>query len=378
MRVTFVIPEPNLAGGTRMIAQHADNLRRRGHSVTLVSTPPWDLALKTKLGVLARGGGWPKARKRLPSHLDGLGLEHRVLNRRRPVVDADLPDADVVIATWWETAPGVARLSPSKGAKTYFVQHYEAELGQDAAGVDATLRLPLQKVVVAKWLADLARDQFDDPDALVAPNGLDVARFDAPVRGRQPRPTVGMSYSDNPSKGWATGLRAYRLAAERVPGLRLVAFGTSRPKPGDLPEDAEFILDPPQDHIRDIYAATDVYLATSLSEGYCLPPVEAMGCRCPAVSTRVGGLPEVIQHGLNGYLVDPEDAEGLADGVVRVLDRPEAAWKAMSDSAYARAREITSEDATDVFEQALFTAVERQRGARPTPAHPSASTAAGK
>jgi glycosyltransferase involved in cell wall biosynthesis len=366
MRVTFVLPDANLGGGTRMIAQHADNLRRRGHSVFVVSQPVGDTTLRQKVASLVRGRGWPPPPGPIASHLDGLDVEHHVLKRARPVTDRDVPDADVVVATWWETAEWVHLLSSRKGAKAYFIQHYEALLGMPEDRVAATWRLPMQKIVCARWLAELARDRFGDPGAIVARNGLDVGLFDAPERGRHPRPTVGMLYSESEAKGCDAGFAALELASRRVEGLQLRMFGWPDP-PASLPVPlkSEYAKRPPQDLLSAIYADCDAWLCPSRREGYHMPPLEAMACRCPAVATRVGGPADVIEDGVNGYLVDVDDVRGLADRLVELLELPEPSWKRMSDAAYARAREFTSSDSTDAFEEALLAAVERAGGHRP-------------
>ena len=358
MRVTFVLPDANLGGGTRVIAEYAKHLQRRGHSVFIVSTPPWNMKLRHKIKTVLRGQPWVKPRSRMPSHLDGLDLNHHVLKRRRPVADRDVPDADVVIATWWETAPGVARLSSRKGAKAYFIQQYEVNFGQPTDQVDATWRLPMQKIVCARWLADVARDRFDDPSAIVSPNGLDLDLFHAPKRGRQEQPTVGMLYHPVPNKGWDIGTSALKIVQRSFPNLKLLTFGTADPG-SSLPSFGEYTRHPSQIQIRDIYSRCDLWLCASRSEGYHLPPHEAMGCRCPVVSTSVGGSMELIEEGVNGYLVNVDDVDALADRAGRVLGLSEPEWLPMSDAAYATAGKSTWSDATDVFEQALFTTVER-------------------
>ena len=89
------------------------------------------------------------------SPFDDLGLEHRVLERSRAVRDRDVPEADVVVATWWETAEWVAGLAPSKGAKVYFVQGHEIYPWLPQKRCRATYRLPLRKIVVSRWLREI-------------------------------------------------------------------------------------------------------------------------------------------------------------------------------------------------------------------------------
>jgi glycosyltransferase involved in cell wall biosynthesis len=78
-----------------------------------------------------------------------------------------------------------------------------------------------------------------------------------------------------------------------------------------------------------------------------------MACRCPVVSTSVGGPIDIIENGLNGYLVPVADAKALADRMVDVLTYGEEQWRAMSDAAIATATHYTWDDATDLLENAL-------------------------
>jgi hypothetical protein len=109
MRITFVLPTVAMAGGNKVIVIYAQKVMQNGHIVKLVSPPPRSIALRAKIGSLLRGNGGPIDVKRPPSQLDGSGLDHTILDRWRPVTDNDVPDADVVIATWWETAEWVAK-----------------------------------------------------------------------------------------------------------------------------------------------------------------------------------------------------------------------------------------------------------------------------
>ena len=77
--------------------------------------------------------------------------------------------------------------------------------------------------------------------------------------------------------------------------------------------------------IEDYLQVADIGLYTSETESFCLGILEAMCFGCPSVSTRVGGIPEVITDGETGLLVPPHDADALAAAIVRLLrDHPYA------------------------------------------------------
>lgn len=361
MRVNFVLPEDNLGGGNRVIAMYAKHLRRQGHQVVVVSLPRRLPLLRDRIKSLLTGQGWPTAGPG-PSYFDPVEVEHLVINSRRPITDRDLPDADVVVATWWETAEWVAKLSPRKGAKAYLIQQVESNFpGQPADRVEATWRLRMQKIVVSQWLTEVARDRFGDSTSIIVPNGIDLDLFHAPHRGKQPHPTVGFLYAPNsPHKGTATALSVIDAASRRIPGLHVRAFGFGYQAPSaPLPRGSEYYRRPPQHTLREIYGGCDVWLCTSTSEGYHLPPHEAMACRCPVVSTRVGGPMDLIEDGVTGYLVDVNDSSGLTNGLVEILGLPEPAWKRMSEAAYESVKNFTWNKATILFERALEVAIER-------------------
>ena len=163
MRITFVLPEPWLSGGIKIVVNYAEAMQRRGHDVRIVVRPNYDpILFRRKVKSFVLGRGWPADPSVEPSFLDSAKVPVHITRMRRPIDDRDVPDADVVVATWWETAEWVARLSPSKGAKAYLIQQYEANFDQPIDRVDATWRLPLHKITISQWLVDMARDRFGD------------------------------------------------------------------------------------------------------------------------------------------------------------------------------------------------------------------------
>ena len=71
--------------------------------------------------------------------------------------------------------------------------------------------------------------------------------------------------------------------------------------------------------VQDILLMADVYVHPSRSEGLGSALLEASVAGLPLVGSRVGGIPEIVQHGVNGLLVDADDAEQLADAIELIL-----------------------------------------------------------
>jgi N-acetyl-alpha-D-glucosaminyl L-malate synthase BshA len=90
--------------------------------------------------------------------------------------------------------------------------------------------------------------------------------------------------------------------------------------------------------IEDYLQAADLGLFTSDSESFCLSILEAMCFGCPSVATRVGGIPEVVEHGLSGILVAPGDVAALARSMEALIADP-ARRIAMGEAGRRRARE---------------------------------------
>ncbi|MBD2022178.1 glycosyltransferase family 4 protein [Leptolyngbya sp. FACHB-36] len=358
MKITFVMGSGfTLSGGDRVIAMYADRLQKRGHDVFVISRPSFSPKWQHQVRSLIKGKGWLPKPEKTASHFDHLNVPHALIDEFRPVVDADVPDADVVIATWWETAEWVATFSARKGVKAYFIQHHEVFDYLPKERVRATYRLPLHKITIAQWLVDLMQTEYGDPNVCCVPNSVDTDLFSAPLRDKQSIPTIGMLYNLTPWKGCDISLKAFEIAAQTISNLRLVALGEFTLSPElPLPPETEYVYRPDQTLLKDTYAKCDAWLFASRLEGFGLPILEAMACRTPVIGTPAGAAPELLTDGA-GILVEPEDPEAMAQAIVRLCNLPNSEWKTMSDAAYYKATHYTWEDATDQFEAALYQAV---------------------
>ena len=295
-----------VAGGVRAILTYADRLAGLGHDVTLV--------------VPAGGRGaawWRNVQRAGPEWMPG--LRARVAWVARWSADA-LPDADVLVATAWQSAPVVAAAPARCGAKLYLVQHYESLYHGEPAAVDATYRLPLAKVVISTWLRDVMRERFDsDAEVLVTP--VDRALFRrVPVQVTTSRPRVLMLHHDYAWKGVADGLAVVARVKERVPALWLVGFGVKPPR--RRPAYDEFHVDPPQTALAALYSGCDLYLCPSWDEGLGMPPMEAMACGAALVTYDNGGCRDYARDGQTALVAPRRDAAALTTALARLAADP--------------------------------------------------------
>lgn len=358
MKISFILPTLDLSGGIKVATTYVRGLAGLGHSVNVISPPPIRTPVLRKFRSLARGYGWPTDRATVPAFEDAPDrVREFVLDRWRPVEDEDVPDGDAVIATWWETAEWVAKLSETKGRKFYFVQGHEVFPYLPVERSRATYRLPMHQIVVSRWLREIMEREYGSIDVDVVPNSVDRTIFFARGREKQGRPTVGTLYSSASMKRIDLVTRALRDLQTQIPDLHVLVFGAERPS-GELNElnHLEFFYRPSQTEIREIYSSCDVWVSGSESEGFNLTTMEAMACGTPVVATPTGWPFEALKSYQNGVLIDFDNAEQMRDAIAWILSVDAATWKKLSHNAESSAAHGSWAESCLLFEKALVQA----------------------
>lgn len=358
MRITFILPgypwRP--IGGFRVVYEYANHLVARGHEVTVVHPkrlPNWNPPppnfyrwLRKKAGYVRNLIFRPKVRWQ--------PIDKRVKMLYVPEPTAKyIPDAEVVFATFWATAELVIEYPSSKGRKSYLIQHYEIWDGPKER-VDATWRLPLKKIVIAKWLYDKGFELGVSPeDMFHIPNGINhkIFQLERPIESRPYR--IAMMFSSIEWKGGWDGVKAIELVRREFPSLQAVLFGVSS-RPRALPRWIEYYQNPRQDIlVKEIYNKSAIYLCPSWTEGWHLPPAEAMACGCAVISTDIGGVRDYAEHEKTALLSPPRDPEALAKNLLRVLEDDDLRIK-LAKAGHEKIKEFTWERSTDLLEQFLL------------------------
>jgi N-acetyl-alpha-D-glucosaminyl L-malate synthase BshA len=179
--------------------------------------------------------------------------------------------------------------------------------------------------------ADTYRELRVTRDIRVIPNFLDCAtsrrRDAAQLRGcLAPAGTKVVMHISNfrPVKRATAVVEIFARIRRQVPA-RLVMVGdgpdvaeaTRLARALGVGEDVEFLGE--QDQVVPLLSAADVFLLPSVQESFGLAALEAMSCEVPVVASRVGGLPEVVDDGVTGFLHEPADLDGMAASALRLL-----------------------------------------------------------
>jgi glycosyltransferase involved in cell wall biosynthesis len=180
--------------------------------------------------------------------------------------------------------------------------------------------LRASRVVFAKSKALQARLVAEGIESVIDYNGIDREKFQPRDRAEACR-QLGIDpklrrvlYVGNllPVKGPTVLARA----AEQVKDIEVVFVGSGLEKIAT----GRSIGARPHEEIPLWMNASDVLCLPSLNEGLPNVALEAMACGLPVVASRVGGVPEIVREGVNGFLVPPSDSKALAEALRRALD----------------------------------------------------------
>jgi glycosyltransferase involved in cell wall biosynthesis len=229
-----------------------------------------------------------------------------------------IPDCDVNVATFCWTAPPT--YYSGKGRGFYLVQNYEPWFFEDAKTQEraaATYLLPLKKLCVSKWLTEKV-------GGVNIGNGINLAKFK-----QQKTPKLYDIMVIQRSSGWKGD---YTAILEALGKKRLKVFVA-----GGGVSDADLVS---------AYNSSRVFLFLSKFEGFGYPPLEAMACGTPVITT---ACLEFATHLSNTYVLEKDYT---VDDVLRAVDevsRDDALYERLVKNGLATAQEFDFQKVVDRF-----------------------------
>jgi glycosyltransferase involved in cell wall biosynthesis len=271
-----------------------------------------------------------------------------------------LQDSDVTIATFYPTAYSV--FTGGSGFRFYYIQNYEPLMYMQSDSpfsrlvnrlmttvADGTYRLPLNWLVNSSWANDLLKKKFNRQGTLVFP-AIDHETFHPRQAFRKNKKKRVICLGKTaPAKGLNDGLSAMKLAHKKMSNLELILYG-SEPSVR-IPVPGEYVFRPSDDELARLYSSADLVICPSWFESFPLPPLEAMACGVPVVTTRYG-TEDYAFDDQNCLVVPPKRPKLLSEAILKILLKDDLAEK-LRKEGLKTAQQFTWERTTDRVEQIL-------------------------
>jgi N-acetyl-alpha-D-glucosaminyl L-malate synthase BshA len=306
-------------------------------SYPLFDHPPYTLALATKMGEVAEQASLDllHVHYAIPHSVSALLARMMASPRRLPFITT-LHGTDITLVGSDRSYLPITRFSIEQSDGVTAISNYL----RDRTLKEFEIKRPIE--VIPNFVnCDLYKKSEDaSARARWAPGGEPILMHLSNFR---------------PVKRLTDVVEIFALVREKIPAkLVLIGDGPDRGaaeyivRKKRLSKDVLFLGK--QDRVHEKLGLADLFLLPSDEESFGLAALEAMACEVPVVATNVGGLPEVVKHGLDGYLFEPRDVDTAAKYALEILTRPDRG-RLMGQMARASARrQYCSNDIIPLYE----------------------------
>jgi glycosyltransferase involved in cell wall biosynthesis len=295
MKVVIPVADLHIGGGCKVLVEVAQALQSRGHEVEIV---------------MPKGGRvhypLPCPLKLIPS----LSEEY-------------IPYGDIVLPNFYTTFAPAYKAWPdqcvrlSLGFEPYWVR--------DKQQAHWTYRQGVPVISISRWLDDQIYKHAKVRTTVINPGIDPEIYFPAADQHRNSNRTKTILYiARDPAAGYelkgfndfAASLHCLKKIWDGNFFVHMICPGGEVPLPG-IPHRKFFPKSEKQ--MADLYRTADLFVSSSWFEAFSLPPLEAMACGTPVVTTNSGGVLDFCTHMVSSYVVRPKDPPSLAKGIMNVL-----------------------------------------------------------
>lgn len=319
---------------------------------------------------------------------DAHDVEVTVLKGMSPngTLDPEIPDLRSHLASrsddsiicpigWANTFTIEAVLAERRNRIVAFIPHFQPTETVPFAEGELRLRLDTQLelilgtadvvVTISTEEAALLQSRCKG-DVVVSLHGVDPYLFRDTTQFKEP---IALFVGDlkEPRKRLSLTIDVFRKIRERIAGLKLFVIGRcDNPEElrSQLPTDVQdaivlvgYVSD---EQLADYYSRASLFINTASYEAFCIPLIESMACGAIPLATRTGGVPSVIDDGVTGFLLDPDDPCSDIERILPRLCNSEQVDQLRLEARLAAHRDFRWSTSADVFKRALDSATARR------------------
>jgi glycosyltransferase involved in cell wall biosynthesis len=236
-----------------------------------------------------------------------------------------IPHGDIVLTNYYITFMPAFQAWPEQCVR--LCQGFEPYWVPDKDYAIWTYAQKVPIISISHWLDQQISNHVNMHSSAVVNLGVDRSIFHpaAPNRVKSSRRKRVILYiARDPKLGYAVKgfydfYKAMKLINKKYKGKFIVHMICPENKLS-LPGIEHRVFQPKSDQeMANLYRHADVFVSTSWVEGFGLPPLEAMSCGTPVVTTNSGGVLDFSAHHYSAYVVPPRNSEAIANGIVTVL-----------------------------------------------------------
>jgi len=218
-----------------------------------------------------------------------------------------------------------------------------------------TMRVSDSLIIEAESVLEQWGENYDHK-SIVGPTYVDQSRFDVRVPYTERDPKVGFLGALNERKGVPSLMESISMVSERRQDIAYTIGGDGPlaetvSKTANELDCLKYLGYVPDDDLADFYNSLKLLVLPTESEGLPNVALEAMACGTPVLATPVGGLPDLLSDGENGFLIDDNTPQRICEGTLRAMDND---LDPVSERARRTVRnQYTFNDAINRYEQIL-------------------------
>lgn len=338
LHVAYVLPHKKLTGGLKMLIEQIRWLKKKGHTV--------DVYQKDQADNQTALPNWANIK-----------VDRNVVIPPGVKSNEYIKDCDVVVSGWFEQIP---ELVTCNSPVMYWEQGYEGLFGDinNYQQSHATRKLlkdvystPVYLTSVSNSIAEIMLARYGRR-TMVIPNGIDTTLF---YPSKHPFNNTILLVG-NPAlsfKDFSTALRSLENAWRMGDRFKVQWVCQVQPLVSRLSFPLQIIVNPPQEQLPILYRNADIFLSTSVYEGFGMPLLEAMASGLPTICTDCGGVNMYVDSGKNSIMADPGDVLSISNSLHYLLTN-EAARIDLGENARNTALKFSLDHSLSTLEDLLF------------------------
>ena len=383
MKILYSLPSVRVCGGVVHFFQVAKRLFERGHEVLIQAPEILDLDVLPPLPDEIQVGTIPGVSSNLytmPPETSplrfvrafkdltwGIGRIARAIPKEIDIVHAGFhPNAKAALVAreregWQGKIVQAVHMDPESFIPESYKRRYAFLFREVPRAVDHLL-------TVCEPLETRLR-RYGKPVTNVR-NGVDPIFMETPFTGQRMEGADPLLYfcgAIGRRKGIDVLLRVLVILKEKFPAIRLVLSGRGSwesyyrgmAESLGISERVEYRGVIPREEMVSLMDRASVFVFPTRSEGFGLPPLEAMARRCPVITTVNDGTAQYVEHGRNCLLVEPDSVEDLGRAIETLLTQQELAEK-IGEGGRATAEQYTWDEVAERTEQAMLETLARK------------------